>query len=223
VTPTRRTGPRWSDSPTKTGWGGARTHRRPKERRGYPPGASERKPRGRRWEVFPVPGDKAPWRLGGDLHAPVRVDAFGARRYARTHLPSVDQEGPFGPDRSHRVPGALLDRPGEAQHDRSVGQQVRVQRGSSQYALYTVSEARQESPDSVARMGLVGRKRLGTSEEFAATVKAQVPNPVLTEAEAKERGEFVERLADDGSHEGLIAIAPTASRSSPAPTDRPSA
>jgi phage replication-related protein YjqB (UPF0714/DUF867 family) len=91
---------------------------------------------------------------------------------------------------------------------RAVGQQVRVQRTSSQYALYTVSESRQESPDTVVRMGLVGRRRLGTSEEFAATVKAQVANPVLTEAEAMERSEFVERLADDGTHKGLIAIAP---------------
>ncbi len=91
---------------------------------------------------------------------------------------------------------------------RAPGHQVRIKRNDSQYGLYTVSEARQESPDTVVRMGLVGRKRLGTSEEFAATVRAQVPNPVLTEAEAKERSEFVERLADDVFHKGLIAIAP---------------
>ncbi|HEX5913058.1 MAG TPA: poly-gamma-glutamate hydrolase family protein, partial [Rubrobacter sp.] len=42
----------------------------------------------------------------------------------------------------------------------------------------------------------------------AATVYAQVPNPTLTEAEAEVRSEFVERLADNGTHKGLIAIAP---------------
>ena len=91
---------------------------------------------------------------------------------------------------------------------RSVGQQVRIKRSGSQYALYTVSEPRQESPDNVVRMGADGRRRLGTSYEFAATVYAQVPNPNLTEAEAEARSEFVERLADNGTHKGLIAIAP---------------
>jgi phage replication-related protein YjqB (UPF0714/DUF867 family) len=91
---------------------------------------------------------------------------------------------------------------------RAVGQQVRVKRSSSQYALYTVSEPRQESPDGIVRMGRAGRERLGTSDEFAATVKAQVPNPNLTEAEAKDRSEFLERLKDDGTHTGLVAIAP---------------
>src|SRR5918998_5942872 len=58
---------------------------------------------------------------------------------------------------------------------RAVGQQVRIKRSSSQYALYTVSEPRQESPDGIVRMGRAGRERLGTSDEFAATVKAQGP------------------------------------------------
>ena len=91
---------------------------------------------------------------------------------------------------------------------RAIGQQIRIKRSSSQYALYTVSEPRQESPDNVVRMGAVGRRRLGTSYEFAATVYAQVPNPTLTEVEAEVRSEFVERLADNGTHKGLIAIAP---------------
>jgi phage replication-related protein YjqB (UPF0714/DUF867 family) len=91
---------------------------------------------------------------------------------------------------------------------RAVGQQVRIKRGSSQYALYTVSEPHQESPDNIVRIGLGGRQRLGTSDEFGATVEAQVPDPLLTEAEAEDRSEFVERLADNGFHKGLIAIAP---------------
>ncbi|CAA9423471.1 MAG: hypothetical protein AVDCRST_MAG78-1201 [uncultured Rubrobacteraceae bacterium] len=91
---------------------------------------------------------------------------------------------------------------------RAIGQQVRIERSSSQYALYTVSEPHQESPDNVVRMGLTGRQRLGTSDEFAATLNAQVPHPTFTEAEAEDRSEFVERLKDNGTHKGLIAIAP---------------
>lgn len=91
---------------------------------------------------------------------------------------------------------------------RAVGHQVRIRRSSSEYALYTVRSSRHESPDDVVRMGAGGRRRLGTDAEFVATVHAQVPDPVLTEAEAEARGEFVERLADDGAYKGLIAIAP---------------
>jgi phage replication-related protein YjqB (UPF0714/DUF867 family) len=90
-----------------------------------------------------------------------------------------------------------------------LGQQVRIRRSSSQYALYTVSkEPRQESPDNIVRMGAGGRHRLGTSDEFAATLDSRVPHPTFTEAEAEDRSEFVERLKDNGTHKGLIAIAP---------------
>ena len=63
-------------------------------------------------------------------------------------------------------------------------------------------------PVNVVRMGAVGRQRLGTSDEFAATVKAQVPHPTFTEAQAEANSEFVERLKDNGTHKGLIVIAP---------------
>ena len=91
---------------------------------------------------------------------------------------------------------------------RAAGQQVRIKRGSSQYALYTVSEGRQESPDSIVRMGAAGRERLGTSAEFTGTLDSQVPHSTLTDAEAEANSEFVERLKDNGTHRGLIAIAP---------------
>jgi phage replication-related protein YjqB (UPF0714/DUF867 family) len=91
---------------------------------------------------------------------------------------------------------------------RACGQQVRVRRDSDQYALYTVSEVVKEQPDGVVRMGLAGRRRLGTDAEFEAVVEAQVPNPTLTQRDAKKRGEFIERLEDDGRQTGLIAIAP---------------
>ena len=44
-----------------------------------------------------------------------------------------------------------------AEMGRACGQQVRIQWSSSHYAVYTVSEVRQESPDSVVRMGVRGR------------------------------------------------------------------
>ena len=40
-----------------------------------------------------------------------------------------------------------------AEVGRACGQQVRIQRSSSQYAVFTVSEVHQESPDTVVRMG----------------------------------------------------------------------
>jgi phage replication-related protein YjqB (UPF0714/DUF867 family) len=91
---------------------------------------------------------------------------------------------------------------------RAEGQQVRIRRNSLQYALYTASEVRQESPDNVVRMGATGRQRLGTSAEFAGTLDSQVPHPTFTEVQAEANSEFVERLKDNGTHKGLIAIAP---------------
>jgi len=89
-----------------------------------------------------------------------------------------------------------------------VGQQVRIKRSSTQYALYTVSEPHHESPDNIVRMGAVGRQRLGTSAEFAGTLDTQVPRSTLTDTQAEANSEFVERLKDNGTHSGLIVIAP---------------
>jgi phage replication-related protein YjqB (UPF0714/DUF867 family) len=91
---------------------------------------------------------------------------------------------------------------------RDLGHQVRIKRNDSQYALYTVSQVRQESPDNIVRMGDIGRKRLGTSSEFAATLDSQVPHPSFNDAEAEANSEFVERLDDDSVNTGLVVIAP---------------
>ena len=40
---------------------------------------------------------------------------------------------------------------------RALGHQVRIKRNATEYGLYTVSQARQESPDNIARMGETGR------------------------------------------------------------------
>jgi phage replication-related protein YjqB (UPF0714/DUF867 family) len=91
---------------------------------------------------------------------------------------------------------------------RMCGHQVRIKRNDHEYGLYTVSEVRNEDEDNVVRMGKGGRERLGTSDEFEGTVDSQVPNATLTDAKAKSKGEFVERLDDDGMQTGLIVIAP---------------
>ena len=91
---------------------------------------------------------------------------------------------------------------------RERGQQVRIKRNDSEYGLYTVSQIRQESPNNIVRMGSTGRKRLGTSDEFVGSLDSQVPHPTFDDADAETNNEFVERLEDNGTHTGLIVIAP---------------
>ncbi len=87
------------------------------------------------------------------------------------------------------------------------GSQIRVRRGS-EMALYTVSETRQEAIDTTVRMAPPGRLRVGTAAEFDASVDTQVPHPTLSDAEARDQSEFVERLDDDGCQRGLVVLAP---------------
>jgi phage replication-related protein YjqB (UPF0714/DUF867 family) len=91
---------------------------------------------------------------------------------------------------------------------RERGHQVRIKRNDSEYGLYTVSQVRQESPDNIVRMGSTGRKRLGTSDEFVGLLDSQVPHPTFDDADAETNNEFVERLEDNGTHTGLVVIAP---------------
>ena len=96
---------------------------------------------------------------------------------------------------------------------RAQGHQVRVRRDENEYALYTVSETRQETPDTIIRMARVGRARLTPDaaeipDEFAAIFDLQVAHPTYTDDEAETNSEFVERLTDNGAHTGLVAIAP---------------
>jgi phage replication-related protein YjqB (UPF0714/DUF867 family) len=91
---------------------------------------------------------------------------------------------------------------------RALGHQVRVKRSDGEYALYTVSEIRDEAPDHVVRMAQAARERLGTTDEFDASVEARGPHPTDTDAEAEAHGELVERLDDDGTATGLVVLAP---------------
>jgi phage replication-related protein YjqB (UPF0714/DUF867 family) len=91
---------------------------------------------------------------------------------------------------------------------RKRGHQVRIKRNVSEYGLYTVSQVRQERPDNIVRMGSTGRKRLGTNDEFVGSLDSQVPHPTFDDADAEANNEFVERLEDNGTHTGLVVIAP---------------
>ena len=105
---------------------------------------------------------------------------------------------------------------------RARGQQVRIYRDASTFGLYTVSEVRPETDDTVVRMGPSGRERRGIDTEFPGVLDSRVPRSRLSEYRARAKGELVERLSDDGGQSQLIAIAPTAATSSPTPTTRPS-
>ncbi len=91
-----------------------------------------------------------------------------------------------------------------------VGQQLRVRRDGGHAALFTVSEARDERPENIVRMGLGGRERLGASPGDGALVSPRVVNGDLCDADARTQNEFVERLdnADVGRQRPLIVIAP---------------
>jgi phage replication-related protein YjqB (UPF0714/DUF867 family) len=89
-----------------------------------------------------------------------------------------------------------------------VGDQIRLTRNASEYALYTVAEKRKQDNPNVVRLGLDARLRLGTSADFAATLAMPVVAAGLSDAEAEAAGELVERLVDDGSQTGLLVIAP---------------
>jgi phage replication-related protein YjqB (UPF0714/DUF867 family) len=101
------------------------------------------------------------------------------------------------------VDARLLDALGVA-----VGQQVRIQRTPTELALFTISERRDEDQGNVVRAGLRGRRRLGTDDEFPAVVSTPAAEPTVPDDVAEQRGEFVERLDDDGEHSALIVLAP---------------
>jgi hypothetical protein len=132
-------------------------------------------------------------------------------------IPSINARN--GPIRKH----CSAHRSQIATIGRDKGQQVRVERYApdgatlSALALYTIIDVHDEELDVV----LVGyrdpesrnhdlRDRLGLSstDPFTGKINSQVTDPPLTDREAKEDGEFVERLTDNRRHRGLIVIAP---------------
>ncbi len=105
--------------------------------------------------------------------------------------------------REHCAPAART----LASLDSGPGQQVRIHHDDD-FALYTVSELLHETSDPVVRMGISGRQRLHSDGEFQGDLDTKVVDPDLCEKDARDAGELIERLADDGSQTYLIAIAP---------------
>jgi len=89
-----------------------------------------------------------------------------------------------------------------------VGQQIRVKRTSTEFALYTVSEGRDESPDEIVRMAPVARARLRAAEQFGAVADTQAARSDLSDDQAEQASEFVERLDDDDASSRLVVLAP---------------
>ncbi len=86
------------------------------------------------------------------------------------------------------------------------GRQVRLVHPDAGPALFTVSEERLEAEPTVVRAGLTGRRRLGTDGPFPAVVDLRVPDPYLSERQARDRGELIERLDDAGAtHVAVLA------------------
>jgi phage replication-related protein YjqB (UPF0714/DUF867 family) len=117
---------------------------------------------------------------------------------------ALSSQGDLKTRREHcSVDGRLLGSVGAAR-----GQQIRIRRTATEYALYTVSERREEDAADVARLGLTGRRRLATDDVFDGAVVVPAAHPTMSEDDALAGGELVERLDDDGEHRGLIVIAP---------------
>ena len=85
-------------------------------------------------------------------------------------------------------------------------QQVRIVHGVD-VAIYTVVRVRPDPPPGTVLMGPTGRLRLGGSATVGAGIDSSVTR-VLSETEAAQQGELIERLCDDGVQRRLIAIAP---------------
>jgi phage replication-related protein YjqB (UPF0714/DUF867 family) len=90
----------------------------------------------------------------------------------------------------------------------AVGDQIRITRNADERAVYTVAEKRDDEDPNIVRMGTDARERLGTSNTFAADLISPVCAVGLTDEEAEEAGEFVERLVDDGSYTAMVVMAP---------------
>jgi len=89
-----------------------------------------------------------------------------------------------------------------------LGQQVRIKRSTGDFALYTVSEGSDESPDEIVRMAAVARTRLRGGDAFDAVVETQAIRSDISDEQAEQAGEFVERLDDDDASSRFIVMAP---------------
>lgn len=91
---------------------------------------------------------------------------------------------------------------------RAKGQQVRIYRNATEFAIFTVGETEDEQHDATIRMSKFARLRFGPSDEFEGRLSPVVVMSGLTEEEARMRGELIEQLDDDGRNTTLLILAP---------------
>ncbi|WP_181233148.1 poly-gamma-glutamate hydrolase family protein [Enhygromyxa salina] len=89
-----------------------------------------------------------------------------------------------------------------------LGSQVRVRRSVDQFAVYTVTDVRYQDPVNRVRMGSVARERVGTPNVFSGTLHTPLATKLMSDTQAKNAGEFVERIADSPNNHGLVVLAP---------------
>ena len=91
---------------------------------------------------------------------------------------------------------------------RKQGEQIRIYRNDDQFAVFTIAEIREESNPLVVRLGRSGRLRTGAAERFEGFATHQVPADELSEDQAREKGELIEKRVDDGRSQELLILAP---------------
>jgi phage replication-related protein YjqB (UPF0714/DUF867 family) len=90
-----------------------------------------------------------------------------------------------------------------------LGAQIRICRNGDHCALYTITEIRENDPFELVRLSKVARERLGTTNSgFAATLRQALATQQMSDNQAKDASEFVERIQDSGDHQGLLVMAP---------------
>jgi phage replication-related protein YjqB (UPF0714/DUF867 family) len=117
--------------------------------------------------------------------------------------PALDTQDDLKRRREHCAPAARL----LASVDSALGRQVRIRR-NDEVALYTVTELLHETTEAVVRMGPGGRRRLRSENGFDGELDTKIIDADLCDADARDAGELVERLDDDGAQAHLIVIAP---------------
>jgi phage replication-related protein YjqB (UPF0714/DUF867 family) len=142
----------------------------------------------------------------GPAPAPGPIDALGGPSFEGLVKESLASQRDLAARREHcSIDPDRLRALGVA-----VGQQVRIERAGKGAAFFTVTEAPDESPDTIVRLGKMGRARLDPAAEvnLAVRVRRWISHPTASDADARRLGEFVERADDDGSATGMLALAP---------------
>lgn len=78
----------------------------------------------------------------------------------------------------------------------NVGDQIRIKRSATQYALYTITNAHDDTGTNKVRMGSAARSRLGTTSTFFATGSDSIFHPTYNEEEAESNSEYIEQTLD---------------------------